>query len=155
FADHLPEERGMMIMSGSAVLRCAERKVMARFFRLACLAWLTMPGAVDAADDDITVVGSRTVSADRLSCERIPLGEADDYKPCIARLPDGELLVTAFHQHQENGGKVREQNLLFRSRDGGRTWSQPERLGLLGREPYLSVLGDGTIFLTGHLLAAD
>ena len=26
---------------------------------------------------------------------------------------------------------------------------------LLGREPYLTVLSDGTLFLTGHLLAAD
>ena len=39
-----------------------------------------------------------------------------------------------------------EQTLLFRSKDGGRTWSKPEKLGLLGREPYLSVLEDGTLF---------
>src|SRR5262249_6579013 len=67
----------------------------------------------------------------------------------------GELLMTAFHQQPREGGKVLEQNLLFRSRDGGRTWSQPEKLRLLGREPYLTVLKDGTLFLTGHLLAND
>jgi hypothetical protein len=48
-----------------------------------------------------------------------------------------------------------EQTLLFRSRDGGKSWSEPEALDLLGREPYLTVLRDGTIFHTGHLLAND
>jgi hypothetical protein len=48
-----------------------------------------------------------------------------------------------------------EQNLLFRSADGGRTWTDPKRLELLGREPYLTVLADGTVFMTGHLLAHD
>jgi hypothetical protein len=48
-----------------------------------------------------------------------------------------------------------EQTLLFRLRDGGKTWSEPEKVDLLGREPYLTVLPDGTVFLTGHLLAND
>src|SRR5207245_2359614 len=38
-------------------------------------------------------------------------------------------------------------------RDGGKTWSEPKELDLLGREPYLTVLKDGTVFITGHLLA--
>jgi hypothetical protein len=46
---------------------------------------------------------------------------------------------------------VLEQTLLFRSRDGGKTWSKSEKLDVLGREPYLSVLKDGTLFMTGHL----
>ena len=71
------------------------------------------------------------------------------------RLPDGELLISAFHQHKKDGGKVLEQVLLFRSKDGGKSWSSPARPDLLGREPYLTVLSDGTLFLTGHLLAAD
>jgi hypothetical protein len=65
------------------------------------------------------------------------------------------LLLTAFHQHQREDKKVLEQNLLFRSQDGGKTWSTAEKLGVLGREPYLTVLKDGTLFLTGHLLAND
>ena len=83
------------------------------------------------------------------------MGEPDDYKPCIARLPGGELLLTAFHQHQRDGNKVMEQTLLFRSPDGGRTWTGPQPLDLLGREPYLTVLKNGTVFITGHLLAQD
>ncbi|MFN0196728.1 MAG: exo-alpha-sialidase [Planctomycetaceae bacterium] len=87
--------------------------------------------------------------------ERIPLGIADDYKPCIARFSDGELLITAFHQEMLDGGKVREQTLLFRSKDGGKSWSEPEKLPLLGREPYLTILKNDTVFITGHLLAQD
>jgi hypothetical protein len=105
--------------------------------------------------DSFPVLNRKTLRADKIDCERIALGEPDDYKPCIALLPSGELLLTAFHQHKKEGNKVLEQNLLFRSKDGGRTWSKPEKLDLLGREPYLSVLKDGTIFTTGHLLAND
>ena len=104
---------------------------------------------------DVAVTDRKSLAADKLIAERIPLGEPDDYKPCIARLPSGELLLTAFHQHKRDGNKVMEQTLLFRSKDGGKAWSKAEKLDLLGREPYLTVLKDGTIFITGHLLADD
>jgi hypothetical protein len=107
------------------------------------------------ADDTIPIHQPRRLAADSVSCERIALGEPDDYKPCIARLPDGELLLTAFHQYPRDGNRVLEQNLLFRSGDGGRSWTGPEKLNLPGREPYLTVLPDDTVFLTGHLLAGD
>ncbi len=110
-----------------------------------------------AADpiDQIRIENPRNLPAAGIACERVPLGEPGDYKPCVAQLPDGELLLTAFHQHKKEGGKVLEQNLLFRSQNGGRSWSKPEPLDLLGREPYMTVLKDGTIFMTGHLLAQD
>ncbi len=111
--------------------------------------------AQNLVHDSFAIVDKKTLGADKVQCERISLGEADDYKPSIALLPSGELLLTAFHQQQQAGGKVLEQNLLFRSRDGGRSWSKPQQLDLLGREPYFSVLADGTLFLTGHLLASD
>lgn len=104
---------------------------------------------------DIAIANRKSLTIDKLACERIPLGEADDYKPCIAKLPSGELLLTAFHQYKRDGNKVLEQSLLFRSPDGGRTWTGPQRVDLLGREPYLTVLKNGTIFITGHLLAQD
>ncbi len=110
--------------------------------------------AADPADK-IRVENPRNLPAAEISCERISLGEPGDYKPCVAQLPDGELLLTAFHQYKKDGGKVLEQNLLFRSQDGGKTWSKPQQLDLLGREPYLTVLKDGTVFITGHLLAQD
>ena len=105
--------------------------------------------------DEIAVANRKILTTDSFSCERISLGQPDDYKPCIARLPSGELLLTAFHQSKRDGGKVMEQTLLFRSTDGGRTWTDPQPLELLGREPYLTVLKNGTIFITGHLLAQD
>ena len=108
-----------------------------------------------ATNEPITVYNPVQLPTAPQNAERIPLGEPDDYKPCIARMPDGELLLTAFHQYPKEGNKVMEQTLLFRSLDGGRSWSTPEKLDLLGREPYLTVLPDGTIFLTGHLLAND
>ena len=104
---------------------------------------------------DIQIANPHSPPADKLACERVTLGEPDDCKPCIARMPDGELLLTAFHQHKRDGNRVMEQMLLFRSKDGDRSWSQPDTLDLLGREPYLTVLPDGTIFITGHLLAQD
>jgi BNR repeat-like domain len=97
----------------------------------------------------------KTLAADTIDCERIALGDADDYKPDLIMLPNGELLLVTFHQDKKEGVKVLEQNLLFRSTDGGRTWSTPEKLNLLGRELYLTVLKDGTLFMTGHLLAND
>jgi len=116
-----------------------------------------LPASSLAADGTTTVAiqNPRLLPPDAIPSERIALGEPDDYKPCIARMPDGELLLTAFHQHKREGNKVMEQTQLFRSQDGGRRWSQPEPLNLLGREPYLTVLPDGTIFITGHLLAQD
>jgi hypothetical protein len=105
--------------------------------------------------DSFAVENRKVLAVDSIPCQRVALGEPDDYKPCVAILPSGELLLTAFHQYPAEGGKVLEQTLLFRSRDGGLTWSEPEKLALLGREPYLTVLADGTIFITGHLLAND
>jgi hypothetical protein len=98
-----------------------------------------------ARQDDIQVMGRTTLPDERIACQRIAIGEPDDYKPCIARLPDGELLISAFHQYKKEGDKVFEQDLLFRSGDGGRTWDGPENLDLLGREPCLTVLSDGTL----------
>ncbi len=104
----------------------------------------------------IGVRNPQTLAVDVLPADRVPVGVPDDYKPCIARLPSGELLLVAFHQHQLGGKKIREEIKLFRSRDGGCTWSAGRVLkGLLGREPYLSVLRDGTVLITVHLLPQD
>jgi hypothetical protein len=70
-------------------------------------------------------------------------------------MPSGELLMVAFHQYPLQGKTIYEDMLLLRSSDGGRTWSKPQTVGLLGREPYLTILEDGTVFITVHLLAAD
>ena len=120
---------------------------------LLCGIWAFVGGAV-VADEELTV-RQPTVLPAQLPAERIPLGVPDDYKPCVARLPSGELLVVCFHQHQLPGGKIREDMLLFRSTDGGKTWSSPQTPDLLGREPYFSVTKDGTLLITVHLLTQD
>lgn len=122
------------------------------FELVGCWALLTFAAS---ACGDVEIVEAKSLPNEKLPVERISLGEPDDYKPCVAKLPKGDLLLTAFHQHKRDGNKVLEQTLLFRSADGGRTWSEPQPLDLLGREPYLTVLKNGTIFITGHLLAQD
>ena len=129
--------------------------ISARFVFLLCVMALPPQLIRPLCADDLVIADRKVLTAEKLSGERISLGEADDYKPCVARLPRGELLLTAFHQHKRDSNKVLEQTLLFRSTDGGRTWSNPKHLDLLGREPYLTVLKNGTVFITGHLLAQD
>jgi len=123
--------------------------------RFGLLALVAAALAISAAGESFAVRSPWLLPAAPIACERISLGVPDDYKPCLGRLPDGELLLVTFHPLELGGGRIMEQNLLFRSGDGGRTWRGPEKLPLLGREPYLTVLPDGTVFETGHLLAAD
>ena len=108
---------------------------------------------------EIGIESPRELAGQRITGERVPVGVPGDYKPCIARLPDGRLLVVAFAPYQLEEGRKREEILLFRSEDGGATWSDAENLttghGLLGREPYLTVLRDGTVLMTVHFLAGD
>ena len=119
---------------------------------------VSLPIANTFADDESTdlirILNPQALPAE-IRCERISLGEKGDYKPCIARLPSGELLVVAFHGYNLEGGKYREDMILFRSGDGGKTWGERQVLALLGREPYFSVLRDGTVFITTHLLRQD
>ena len=106
--------------------------------------------------------------------QSIPIGDPGDYKPCIARMPSGQLLLVAFRSKPSEGTKkvwsdfqkvlvdvpsLSEEIIMFRSDDDGRSWSDAEnmtlRKGLIGREPYFTILSDRTIFLTTHLLAQD
>ena len=107
-----------------------------------------------AEEDGLTVRNPKHLP-DRFPVERVPIGVAGDYKPCVVRMPSGDLRVVAFHGHGLEGGKIREDMLLFRSRDGGKTWTDAETLPLLGREPYFSLTDSGVLFITTHLLARD
>jgi hypothetical protein len=125
---------------------------------LLLLTWLLASGATQGAEpaaEPIRVLNPKSLAGETLPAERTLLGVPDDYKPCVVRLASGELLVVAFHQHKVEGEKVREDMLLFRSADEGRTWSDSETLDLLGREPYFTQLEDGTLLITVHLLEQD
>lgn len=107
---------------------------------------------VDATSDCVAVINPRRLRTSRLPAQRIPLGIPGDYKPCVAKLPDGELILTAFNQQARPGRRWQEDTVVFRSTDGGISWSPrsvvPE---LLGREAYITVLKDGTILVTTHM----
>ena len=103
----------------------------------------------------IVVKNPMNLGVDSLPAERIPVGIAGDYKPCVAVLPDGKLILVFFHGEKLPGEKIREDMIFYRSQDGGRTWSEREKVDLLGREPYFSVTRDGILFITTHLLEPD
>lgn len=108
-----------------------------------------------APEESFIAVRNPQALPPRISAERIPLGITGDYKPSLALLPGGELLLVMFNQVDKGGGKVREDMIHFRSADGGKTWGERQVLPLLGREPYFSMLRDGTLFITTHLLPQD
>jgi hypothetical protein len=103
----------------------------------------------------IRVNHPRKLNTWQLPAERVALGEA--YKPCLALLPGGELVMVAlFGETGLPGGKIREWTGLWRSEDGGRTWSERvEVQGLIGREQWLTGTSEGPLFATCHLLAQD
>ena len=101
----------------------------------------------------IRVNNPRTLGTWQLPAERIVIGPA--YKPSMAILPSGELVMVALFGEQVEG-KLREWTGLWRSSDGGRTWSErTEVTDLIGREQWLTCTADGTLFATCHLLAQD
>lgn len=116
---------------------------------------LSQLAPADDKRDFIEVRGANVIPTDKIACERIPLGEVDDYKPSLALLPSGELLLIMFNGERLDGGKVRETTVIYRSADGGKTWAGPEVPEIPGREPSLTVLKDGTILVTSHLLAQE
>ena len=107
-----------------------------------------------AGADFIAVKNPKRLPA-RIPCKRIPLGIPGDYKPCLALLKSGDLLIVAFNKRPK-AGTFEEYFISFRSTDGGRTWSAREELkGPFGREPYVTVLSDGTLLMSSHILPRD
>jgi hypothetical protein len=85
----------------------------------------------------------------RQPATRSRIGWRGLYKTGLTRLPNGDLLVCPCFQADD--GKYRM--VIFRSTDEGKTWSQVETKGdeLLGKEPALACLRDGTVLLvTSH-----
>ena len=84
---------------------------------------------------------------------RIP----NDYKPFLARLKSGYLLVVAFcFGSIEDVDGYAERAVFWRSADGGKIWGpREERLDIQGREFRLTSLHDGTLLMTCHCLVRD
>ena len=110
----------------------------------------------------ITIRNPSSIPSDSLPVRRIPLGLPGDYKPMVAKLSSGELLLTAFCGHDierclpTGQPMMHEDVLFFRSRDHGRTWQRSiADEPVLPREPYLTVLSDGTLLMTTHFHGRD
>ena len=123
----------------------------------------------------ILVRNPRRLPGWSLPASRIAIGAG--YKPSMALLPDGSLVMTTLHMKQglpEGGrdaipadawweldeslptGRCREYNKLWRSSDGGESWiDNGEIADMIGREQWLTCTGDGTLFATAHLLTND
>ena len=109
-----------------------------------------------AGEDFIAVKNPKRLPA-RIPCTRIPLGLPADYKPCIALLKSGDLFVVAFAERQKEG-KRDEYFISFRSSDGGLNWGPRTELNngiVSAREPFTTVLKDGTVLMSAHILPND
>ena len=117
----------------------------------------------DTNSDTMPVHNPKMLGREAIPVERVAVGAAGDYKPVIAKLSDGSLLISAYRPNVPAGTdpvsgfpqyrkRVIEPPLLFRSRDDGRTWSPPYLPNIAGKEPYISVTRDGTIFITTHIV---
>lgn len=117
----------------------------------------------------------RRLPAWSLPAQRIAIGKG--YKPTMALLPDGSLVMLALymkHGLPEGGrdaipanvwwnldeslpvGKCREYSCLWRSTDGGTTWTGGDEVpGLIAREHWLTCTSNGTLFTSSHLLSFD
>lgn len=105
----------------------------------------------------IHIVNPQAFVHSQISAERVPLGIPNDYKPFVAQLASGNLLVVAFCFGAIEGvdGYV-ERAVFWRSKDGGSTRGpREERLDIQGREFGLTALNDGTLLMTCHWLAHD
>jgi len=115
------------------------------------------PEGTVRSDLPIHVVNPTTFPEGPLAADRTALGVANDYKPWIAKLSNGDLLIVAFCFSPVDGvDGYMERAVFWRSSNGGRTWGpRVERRDVHGREFALNVLRDGTILMPCHLLARD
>src|SRR3984885_3976780 len=110
--------------------------------------------ATPAWPDVINVRNPVTLPA-QIRAKRVPVGLTGDYKPDLVVLPSGEMLLVMFQPVTNSNGTYQENMILYRSEDSGLTWGTRDTLPLLGREPYFTLLGDGTLFMTASFISAD
>ncbi|MBM4073929.1 MAG: hypothetical protein FJ271_34190, partial [Planctomycetes bacterium] len=89
-------------------------------FRHSALVWLLIGwlfvSAPVSGQDFISIRHPQSLPP-RISCERTVVGVTGDYKPCLALLPGGELLLVMFAS-VDAGQEIREDMILYRSSDG-------------------------------------
>src|SRR5689334_12392854 len=109
---------------------------MTSFQRLWCGLTLTVAGIGGGLSPDekppsgrpIRIVSPRVLAGEEIPAVRTPLGIPNDYKPWIARLKNGDLLIVAFcfggvpSNELPKYRPYLERAVFWRSTDGGRTW---------------------------------
>jgi hypothetical protein len=111
---------------------------------------------MDKTDDlPIRVYHPQALGTWTIEAQRLDLGEG--YKPSLALLPDGELVLVSLDSPDNAApGTFAERMPLRRSADGGRTWTDPViAADVIGREQWLTCTRDGTLFVSSHLLEQD
>ena len=118
--------------------------------------------AAEGSELPIKVAHPRLLPGADIPAHRTRLGIANDYKPWIARLKNGALLIVAFcyggvpNNELAKGKPYLERAVFWRSSDGGKNWGpREERLDIHGREFSLNCLADGTLLMPCHFLSVD
>lgn len=110
--------------------------------------------ATDGFTDAVNVENPSSLPG-QIAAQRVPVGVTGDYKPDLAILPSGEMLLVMFQPVTNPNGTYQENMIMYRSEDGGQTWGTRNMLPLFGREPYFTQLKDGTLFITASFLSVD
>ena len=107
--------------------------------------------------ETLFIIARRGMGGAPMAVKRTALGIPNDYKPWIAQLPNGHLLVVAFCFGPVEGvDGYMERAVFWWSSNGGESWTpRQERRDVHGREFSLNVLHDGTLLMPCHLLAHD
>jgi hypothetical protein len=104
------------------------------------------------------IINPKKLDVNKITGEVVKLGANHDYKPNIGMFPDGEMLLLNLHQHHEeveHGAGCSIHSVMFRSKDGGKTWERGRHLPFEGHEPSVSITRDGTVFVMTHSLPAE
>lgn len=82
---------------------------------------------------------------------RTRVGTRGNYKPGIARMHDGTLVIAVCRSNfDEDAAKRRFGIRVYRSTDEGLTWEEIGKTALEGKEPSLAALPDGSLVMTAQ-----
>ena len=109
------------------------------------------------ANEQLKVINHNRLGQAALQAELIQIPGKGNYKPNMGVMPNGDLIMFTVHQHQEDlslGGSYSMHTVMFRSTDGGMTWSRGMHMRFMGHEPSVTVI-DGIIFVLTHFLSNE
>ncbi len=82
---------------------------------------------------------------------RTRVGSRGNCKAGFARLPDGDLVVAPFRANMDSLAETKRFEMsIYRSTDLGLSWKKLEHTPLIGKEPSLAALPDGTLVLSAQ-----